>query len=118
MDFKVSKEKIWLEDENGNILAYIEFPEFEPGNVEVTHTVVSPSLQGKGIASELTKAMAQKLINEGRKAELTCSYAIRWFEKNREYSDALIDPISEYKKAEGQILGACSVPKHRKQNKE
>lgn len=111
--FKVSKERIWLEDESGKTIAFVDFPEFEPGKVEVTHTVVDSSLQGMGMAGKLTKCMAEKLIGEGRKAELTCSYAIKWFNKHREYEEALIDPQSEYKKAEEQTAMACGIPKHR-----
>ncbi|MCR5596364.1 MAG: N-acetyltransferase [Lachnospiraceae bacterium] len=113
-DLKISKDKIWLEDGNGNTIAFVEFPEFERGKVEVTHTVVDPSLQGKGIAGMLMKAMAEKLVEEGRVAELTCSYAIRWFDKNRDYSDALIDPEIEYKKADNMTHNACGIPKHKK----
>lgn len=40
-DFTIHKEKIYLKDENDNIIAYVDFPEFEEGKVEVTHTVIS-----------------------------------------------------------------------------
>lgn len=114
LDFKEIKDKIWLESEDGKTIAYIDFPEFEPGKVEVTHTIVDPSLQGKGIAGELTKKMAQKLIAEGKKAELTCSYAVKWFAKHREYEAALINPEAEYEKAGSQQGMACGIPKHKK----
>ena len=114
LDFKEIKDKIWLESEDGKTIAYIDFPEFETGKVEVTHTIVDPSLQGKGIAGELTKKMAQKLIAEGKKAELTCSYAVKWFAKHREYEAALINPEAEYEKAGSQQGMACGIPKHKK----
>ncbi|MCR5420806.1 MAG: FAD-dependent oxidoreductase [Lachnospiraceae bacterium] len=112
-DYKYSDNKIRLKNKEGKTLAFIEFPEFSKGKVEVTHTVVDPSLQGQGIAGRLTELMANKLRAEGKKAELTCSYAIKWFNKNREYSDVLIDPETEYKKA-GQVSEtSCGIPKHR-----
>ena len=112
-EFKISKDQIWLEDESGNVVAFVDFPEFEEGKVEVTHTIVDPSLQGKGLAGKLTKVMAQKLIDEGRKAELTCSYAVQWFDKNRDYEAALLEPEKEYEKAKEQMAPACGLPKHR-----
>ncbi|MCR5416987.1 MAG: peroxiredoxin [Pseudobutyrivibrio sp.] len=110
--FKEIKDKIWLEDAFGKTIASIDFPEFEPGKVEVTHTIVDSSLQGQGIAGKLTEHMAKKLISEGKKAELTCSYAIKWFNKHREYSAALIDPDAEYAKANETGNMSCGIPKH------
>ena len=89
MEFNSDKNKTWLEDESGRQAAYIEYPEVRPGVVNITHTVVDPSLSGQGIAGKLTKAVADKLRKEGKKAELTCSYAISWFSKHPEYSDVL-----------------------------
>ncbi|MCR4716686.1 MAG: N-acetyltransferase [Lachnospiraceae bacterium] len=116
MDFKSSSDRIWLEDETGETVAFIEFPEFEEGKVEVTHTVVDPRLQGQGIASNITKAMAEQLRAENKKAELTCSYAVSWFNKHRDYEDVLIDKDAEYKKAETMFGAACGLPRHRKKS--
>ncbi|MCR5743276.1 MAG: peroxiredoxin [Lachnospiraceae bacterium] len=112
-DYKITSDRISLLDGDGREVAFIEFPEFAPGQVEVTHTIVDPALQGQGIASEMTRIMAEKLISEGRRAELTCSYAVRWFSKNRDYEAALIDPAAEYAKAESLTGMACGIPKHR-----
>lgn len=111
--FKESDNKIWLEDKSGKTVAFVDFPEFEPGKVEVTHTIVDESLKGRGIAGKMTEYLAKKLIRENKKAELTCSYAIKWFNKHREYQEALIDPEAEYKKA-SEVKGmACGIPKHK-----
>ncbi len=110
--YQMTKDKIWLENEEGKTVACIEFPEFETGKVEVTHTIVDPELQGQGIAAELTKAMAEQLKKEGKKAELTCSYAVKWFYKHKEYAEVLLDPEAEYQKAEEQTGMACGLPKH------
>ncbi len=113
LSFKESSDKVWLEDDNGNTIAYIEFPEFEPGKVEVTHTVVDESLRGQGVASKITEYMAQKLMKEGKKAELTCSYAVKWFNKHRDYSSILVSPDWEYEKASSMTEMACQIPKHK-----
>lgn len=114
MDFKASNEKIWLENEAGEVIAFVDFPEFEPGKVEVTHTVVDPCLRGQGVAGKLMEALAEKLAADGRKAELTCSYAVRWFAKHPELENLLIDPEAEKKKAEELAGDACGIPRHRK----
>ena len=40
MEFNYDKNRIWLANEDGDAIAFVDFPEFEPGKVEVTHTVV------------------------------------------------------------------------------
>ncbi len=89
MDFKSDKNMTWLEDESGRRVAYLEYPEVRPGVVNLMHTVVDPSLSGQGIAGKLTKTVADRLREEGIKAELSCSYAVQWFEKHPEYGDIL-----------------------------
>ena len=90
MDFKENSEKIWLENEEGKVVAYVEFPEIN-GVVNVMHTVVDKSLRGQGIAGKLMMALVEKMEKEGRKLELTCSYAIDWFEKNKGHENVLAD---------------------------
>ena len=112
MEFKTSNEKIWLEDENGAAIAFVDFPEFEPGKVEVTHTVVDPSLRGQGVAGKLMEALAKKLAADGRKATLTCSYAVRWFAKHPELDHLLIDPMhcKSCRPAVHLVLGGFHFP--------
>ena len=90
MDFKENSEKIWLENEEGKVVAYVEFPEIN-GVPNVMHTVVDKSLRGQGIAGKLMTALVEKMEKEGRKLELTCSYAIDWFEKNKGHENVLAD---------------------------
>lgn len=90
MDFKENSEKIWLENEEGKVVAYVEFPEVN-GVANVIHTVVDKSLRGQGIAGKLLTALVEKMEKEGRKIELTCSYAIDWFEKNKGHENVLAD---------------------------
>ena len=97
MDFKESSEKIWLENEEGKVIAYVEFPEVN-GIANVMHTVVDDSLRGKGIAGKLMTALVDKMRKENRKMELTCSYAVGWFNKNKGHEDVLVDAEKEYAK--------------------
>ena len=46
------------------------------------------------------------LREKGLKAELTCSYSIKWFAKHPEYADVLEDPEKEKQKAD--MLNTCT----------
>ena len=107
MEFKSNDKKMWLEDENGKVVALLDYPEVAPGVVNFAHTEVDPSLGGQGIAGKITEAAAERLRREGLKAELSCSYSIKWFSKHPEYADVLADPDMEKQKAEMLAGPAC-----------
>ena len=109
MDFKTDRTKTWLEDENGRQIAVLDYPEIRPGVVNLVHTEVDGSLKGQGIAGKITQFVADQLREDGRKAELTCSYSVRWFSKHPEYEDVLADPEEERRKAAELAGPACGI---------
>ncbi|MBR0031745.1 MAG: N-acetyltransferase [Treponema sp.] len=111
MNYKSENNKTWIEDENGKQIAILEYPEVKPGLVNLTHTEVAPEMNGQGLAGKITEYVANELRKHGIKAELTCSYSIRWFAKHPEYMDILNNPEEEAKKA-AQLTGpACGIRK-------
>ena len=104
-----SKERTWLEDEDGTRIGYIDHPEVRPGVVNFEHTIVEDAYSGRGIAGELTKTVAEQLRKDGIKAELSCSYSIQWFAKHPEYADVLADPEAEACKAQMLAGPACGI---------
>ncbi len=90
MEYKISENEIILANDNNETLAYVTFPYIKPGVVEITHTVVSESLKGQGIAGKLMEMLYNELKDRGLKAKLTCSYAVVWYEKNPSKKDILM----------------------------
>lgn len=78
----LEKESYKLLDDEGNILAEIDFPFIEENVIEITHTIVSPSLQGQGIARKLVEKVLEIAKEKGYKATASCSYAKHYLEKN------------------------------------
>ena len=62
------------------------FPALDANTVEIDHTFVDPSMRGTGLAGKLMKEAAEQIQAEEKKAVLTCSYAVQWFERHPEYS--------------------------------
>lgn len=89
MKYNIKADRIWMEDESGKELAYVDFPEYEEGVVSINHTVVDPSLRGQGIAGQLMEELVKELKRTKRKAIPVCSYAVSWFAKNTEHADLL-----------------------------
>lgn len=67
--------------ENGEVLAEIDFPTVEEGVFEITHTIVSPSLQGQGIARKLVEKVLEIAKEKGYRVTASCSYAKHYLEK-------------------------------------
>ncbi|MBP8692137.1 MAG: N-acetyltransferase [Sedimentibacter sp.] len=87
MEFKYEKDRIYLENEKGQCLAEVTFPQISNKEVNINHTYVTPFLRGQGIADNLVKELALHLRKNNMKAIATCSYAIDWFEKHPEFKD-------------------------------
>ena len=68
-------------DEEGHVLAEIDFPFVKEKTIEITHTVVDPSLQGQGIAGKLVKKVIELAEENDWTITASCSYAIHYFEK-------------------------------------
>ncbi len=89
MNFIYEPNRIYMADESGKVLAEVTFPAVSDTTVNINHTFVDDSLRGQGVAAQLVRAAADHLRAEGKKAMPTCSYAVKWFEKNPDYADVL-----------------------------
>ncbi|MCI9272750.1 MAG: N-acetyltransferase [Clostridiales bacterium] len=89
MNVVVESNRIYYEDAQGKLLAEVTFPDISYHVVNINHTFVDDSLRGQGIASKLLKEAAEQIQKSGKKAIPTCSYAVKWFEKNPQYADIL-----------------------------
>ncbi len=87
MNFQEEQGRIFLNDEEGKLIAEALFP----GEVEwhFNRTFVDESLRGQGVAGKLVDAVVEKARKEGAKIIPECSYAVKAFEKNESYHDVL-----------------------------
>lgn len=91
MHFIHEPNRVYVNDENGRLLAEVTFPEAGKGTVDIVHTFVDPSLRGRGIASELLEHAYDEIKRQGKKTYASCSYAARWFEVNANRRDLLAE---------------------------
>ena len=82
MDFIKDKERIYANNEDGDMICEITFPEVEPGLYAIDHTFVDDSLRGQGIAGQLMDLAVEQIRALGGNIRATCSYAVTWLEKN------------------------------------
>lgn len=91
MDFTCEKNRVYATNGSGEVVAEVTFPEREPGVVVINHTHVDPLLRGGGVAGQLLQHAYDKIKADGKRARATCSFAVRWFEKNRDKRDILTE---------------------------
>lgn len=82
MEFKIENERIYAGD--GKVLAEITFPT-KDGVATIDHTFVDNSLRGQGIAGQLVRLAADKILADGNRIAATCSYAAAWLQRHPEY---------------------------------
>jgi predicted GNAT family acetyltransferase len=87
MDFQYEKDRIFIENEKGECIAEVTFPEVSDNKVNINHSYVDRCLRGQGVADKLLTALAQDLKKNKKQAVASCSYAVDWFEKHPEYED-------------------------------
>lgn len=82
MNFIKEKDRIYLKDSNGKVVAEINFE--KKGNLyNIYHTFVDESLRGQGIASMLVKQAVNYIKEKKGIVTASCSYVNKWLDKNR-----------------------------------
>lgn len=84
MEFKKEENRIYIDDENGNVLAEIEFEKLADNKYNIYHTFVDERLRGQGVASKLVEAAINEIRARDGEIQATCSYAKTWIEKHKE----------------------------------
>lgn len=84
MDFITETDRIYATDASGKLIAEVTFPT-KDGVSTINHTYVDDAYTGQGIAGELVKLAANKILADGNKIVATCPYAVAWFKKHPEY---------------------------------
>lgn len=90
MNFIREKDRVYLNDEDGNLIAEIDFPADGDNTVDINHTYVSSTLRGKGVAGKLMENAVKVIEENNWKAKTSCTYAQAWKEKHPEKKDLFI----------------------------
>ena len=84
MEFITDNERIYAADGDGKLVAEVTFP--TKGCVAtIDHTFVDDSLRGQGVAAELVRLAADKILADGKMIAATCPYAVAWLLRHPEY---------------------------------
>ena len=80
--YQKNEHEIYLENEAGERIAEILFPEVEPKVYCIQRTFVDDSLRGQGVAGTLMELAVQAIQEQGGTVTATGSYAQHWLEKH------------------------------------
>ena len=78
---------VYINDKDGNMVAYVTFPLDSDGVCNINRTFVDGSLRGLGIAKKLMDEAYNVIKEKGYKIRITCSYAVKYFSENPEKKD-------------------------------
>lgn len=82
MDFQISENRVFLEGEDGKLLAEITFPQTGDNLFCIDHTFVDSSLRGQGVAGKLVEKAVEVISSRGGQVTATCSYAQKWLSEH------------------------------------
>lgn len=74
-NYIIEENRIYLPDENWNVLAEIDFEKVDEKTYNISHTFVDDSLRGQGIGSELVEKAITYLTAKWYQVSATCPYA-------------------------------------------
>ena len=74
-NYIIEGNRIYLPDENWNILAEIDFEKVDEKTYNISRTFVDDSLRGQGIGRELVEKAITYLTAKWYKVTATCPYA-------------------------------------------
>lgn len=83
MNFIKEDGRIYLEDENKNVIASVTFSKTDNNIYDINHTFVDPKLRGQGIASKLVEEAVKYIESKDCDVTASCSYAKNWLDKNK-----------------------------------
>lgn len=89
MKFIHEKNRIYVEDEEGDVIVLATFPFIKENVIDVRSTFVTPSLRGKGVASELMNEIYKHAKEHNYTVVNTCPYAVAWFKRHKDKHDVL-----------------------------
>ena len=90
MKFIHERNRVYANNERGEMIAEVTFPDLPDGTVVIDHTFVDPLLRGHGAAASLMEEAYAEIKSQGRKTSATCPYAVAWFKKHPEKGDILL----------------------------
>jgi predicted GNAT family acetyltransferase len=90
MEFEREGNWIFKRGDGGDVVAEVTFPNLRDGVVVINHTYVDDSLRGQGVAGQLVGAAYEAIKADGKKAVLTCPYAVKWFADRPEKNDIVV----------------------------
>ncbi len=87
MHIKKGDRRFYIDNEQGEIVAYLEFGFEDSKTLIANSTFVDPSLRGQGVAKELLDVFARFARDNGYKVRPLCSYVVKAFEVSDAYDD-------------------------------
>jgi predicted GNAT family acetyltransferase len=91
MEYKREQDKIYVQNEQNETIAQVDFPETSAGTVTITRTFVDGSLRGQGVAGALIQGVYDDAKQNGKTVRAVCSYAVKWFAEHPENCDVLAE---------------------------
>ena len=90
MTIQKSDNRFYIENEQGDVVAFIEYSFENEDTLIANSTFVDPSLRGEGVARKLLDRLASYARENGYKIRPLCSYVVKAFKESDAYDDVKV----------------------------
>ena len=90
------RERFEARDEAGEVAGFMTY-QLTGAIIAYTHTEVLPAFEGKGVGSQIARAVMDDARARGRTVVPICPFLVKWLDKHREYDDIVVRTTKKVK---------------------
>jgi len=83
------RERFEARDESGVLAGFVTY-QVTGGIIAYTHTEVLPAFEGRGVGSQIARAVMEDARARGRTVVPICPFLAKWLEKHQEFDDIVV----------------------------
>ncbi|HZM84139.1 MAG TPA: GNAT family N-acetyltransferase [Candidatus Limnocylindrales bacterium] len=83
------RERFEARDESGELAGFVTY-QVTGGIIAYTHTEVLPAFEGRGVGSQIARAVMEDARARGRTVVPICPFLAKWLEKHQEFDDIVV----------------------------
>jgi predicted GNAT family acetyltransferase len=83
------RERFEARDDAGEVAGFMTY-QVTGGIVAYTHTEVLPAFEGRGVGSQIARAVMEDAKARGRSVVPLCPFLSKWLEKHHDFDDIVV----------------------------
>lgn len=83
------RERFEAREESGEVAGFMTY-QLTGDIIAYTHTEVMPEFAGRGVGSQIARAVMQDAKDRGRSVVPLCPFLVKWLDKHHDFDDIIV----------------------------